>query len=231
MGLKADLESWCYNVFVSNWETRKGTKVPDDESKLSLLNEAIEIEGTVLYADMADSTALVDGHRAPQAAEIYKTFLHCAARIIQKNGGTISAYDGDRVMAVFLGESKNSDAARTALDLRWAIDEIVTPQRNRVYTSAPYTLKHVVGIDTSSLFVAKTGVRGANDLVWVGRAANHAAKLSALTDGYTYITKAVFDRLTQDMLVGSNGGQIWTPIRWDFNGATIYRSTWRRSIS
>ena len=33
-----------------------------------------------------------------------------------------------------------------------------------------------LGIDTSKLFVARTGIRKSNDLVWVGRAANYAAK-------------------------------------------------------
>src|ERR1017187_2765125 len=36
-------------------------------------------KATVLNADLADSTKLVDGHAAFFAAEIYKTFLHCAA--------------------------------------------------------------------------------------------------------------------------------------------------------
>ena len=48
--------------------------------------------------------------------------------------------------------------------------------------------KQSVGIDTSELFVARTGIRRANDLVWVGRAANHAAKLSARSGSVSQIT-------------------------------------------
>lgn len=226
MGLKSDLESWCYDVFRSRWETREGTKVPDEDSRLGLKNEAIKIEGTVLYADMADSTVLVDSTTAERAAAIYKTFLYCAAKVVREHEGVITAYDGDRVMAVFIGDYKNTNAAKAALKIKWAVKNIVMPQMKHIYTTDDYEIKHVAGIDTSKLFVAKTGVRGANDLVWVGRAANHAAKLSALPATYTYITKAVYDKLN-DKAKFSGGRNIWEERKWTgFNNSTIFRSNW-----
>ena len=62
----------------------------------------------------------MDGHKAHFAAEVYKAFLRCAARIIRAEGGAITAYDGDRVMAVFVGEGKNTAAVRCALKVHWA---------------------------------------------------------------------------------------------------------------
>jgi class 3 adenylate cyclase len=229
MALKSDLEDWCYDVFKSVWTTRNGTKVPDEDSKLGLKNEAIEIEGTVLYADMADSTALVDTKTKHRSAEIYKTFLYCAAKIIREYEGVITAYDGDRVMAVFIGGSKNTNAVRAALRIKWAVKNIVIPQMKKVYTDDDYEIKHVTGVDTSKLFVAKTGVRGANDLVWVGRAANHAAKLSALPPTYTYITKDVYDGMNEEVKV-YKGREMWEERKWNFNDSTIYRSSWGWAI-
>ena len=130
-------------------------------------------------------------------------------------------------MAVFIGDYKNTNAAKSALKIKWAVKEIVTPQMKRVYTSDDYEIKHVTGVDTSKLFVAKTGVRGANDLVWVGRAANHAAKLSALPATYTYITKAVYDKLNDEAKIGDDGRNMWEERKWTgFNDSTIYRSAW-----
>jgi class 3 adenylate cyclase len=114
---------------------------------------------------------------------MYKTFLHCAAKIIRSEGVVVTAYVGDRVMAVYLGNHKNTSAVRSALKIHYAVGSLINPAQQSAY-STDYTLKHVVGIDTSNLFAAKTGVRGANDLVWVGRAANYAAKLSALPDSH-----------------------------------------------
>jgi class 3 adenylate cyclase len=226
MALKVDLQKEVAEVFASKWEQRKGNVVPDDDS-VTLGNDAVTLDGTVLYADLADSTKLVDSQANFVAAEIYKTFLHCAAKIIRSEDGEITAYDGDRIMAVYSGEMKNTRAVRSAMKIKYAVAEIVNPAQSRIYSSA-YTAKHVVGVDTSPLFVAKTGVRGANDLVWVGRAANYAAKLAALPDAYsTYITKEVHDAMSKDVRVAENGRAVWEAARWDtFDNRIIYRSNW-----
>ena len=73
----------------------------------------------------------------------------------------------------------------------------------------------MVGIDSSDLFVARTGVRGANDLVWVGRAANYAAKLATLPDSYpTYITQEVYGGMLE---IGrtTSGRSMWDAVRWE----------------
>src|SRR6266478_45893 len=163
VGLKADLEKEVAAVFRAKWEQRDGNVVPEDDS-LTLGNDAVKLEATVLYADLADSTTLVGGHAAFFATEMYKTFLHCAAKIIRSEDGVITAYDGDRIMAVYIGEMKNTRAVRSAMRIHYAALYIINPAQKSVYTSTSYTLRHVVGVDTSPLFVAKTGVLSANDL-------------------------------------------------------------------
>lgn len=227
MTLKDDLEKRVKEIFDQQWSTRDGTVVPSDES-IKLTNDAVKIEATVLYADLADSTKLVDGHKDWFSAEIYKAFLHCAAKIITSEGGTITAYDGDRIMAVFLGDGKNTTAARTALKINWAAKNIVQTKKDEKYTADTYKLYHVCGLDTSDLFVAKTGIRGSNDLVWVGRAANYAAKLAARDHNRpTWITKAVYDSLNESARVGSDGFDMWVKSSWPEMGyIDIYSSTY-----
>ena len=227
MALNDDLQKEVAAVFRAVWDRRDGTVVPADDS-LRLGNDAVELDATVLYADLADSTKLVDSHISAFAAEVYKTFLHCAAKIIRQEGGTITAYDGDRIMAVYLGTAKNTSAARTALKITHAVTNIINPAIRSQYASETYFLKHVVGIDSSKLFVARTGVRGANDLVWVGRAANYAAKLAALPDAYqTYITAEVHNSLNDQLKIWTDGRPMWEAIRWDnFDNRIIYRSNW-----
>jgi class 3 adenylate cyclase len=230
MALKDDLQKEVADIFRARWTERDGAVVPSDDS-LKLSNDAVKLEATVLYADMADSTILVDGYNGRFAAEIYKTFLHCAAKIIRSKGGVITAYDGDRIMAVFIDGAKNTAAVRAAMKIKWAVAEIINPAKKEQYPDNNYTLKHTVGIDTSKLYVAKTGVRGANDLVWVGRAANYAAKLSNLPDTYTYITKEVYNSMLDDAKF-SDGKSMWDAIHWDtFDNRIIYRSSWRWPIT
>lgn len=225
MSLGEDLQNDVAKFFRDQWTQRKGQVVPES-SDLKLANDAVALYATVLYADLSGSTALVDGHKDYFAAEIYKTYLHCAAKIIRSEGGSITAYDGDRVMAVFVGDRKNTSAARTALRINYACVEIINPALKKQYQNDDYVVRHVVGVDTSALFVARTGIRGSNDLVWVGRAANHAAKLSALSSDYpSRITNEVYKAMAKSAKY-SDGTLMWERANWTDMNRTIYRSTW-----
>jgi class 3 adenylate cyclase len=105
---------------------RDGVTVPEP-SNLQLGNDGVSLEATVLYADMAGSTNLVDEQSPKLAAEVYKCYLACAARIIKQEEGSTTAYDGDRIMDVFIGNVKNTTAARTAMKIHWAVKNIVIP--------------------------------------------------------------------------------------------------------
>lgn len=227
MTFKSDLEQEVRSTFVEIWQERDGRVVPDPED-LSLRNVAVKLQATVLYADMADSTDLVDDQPYPFSAEVYKAYLRCAARIIKNEQGNITAYDGDRIMAIFLGDSKNTSAVRAGLKINYAVREIINPLMKKQYPNKKYQLKHVVGIDTSELFVARIGVKNDNDLVWVGRAANYAAKLCSLNGTHcTYITKAVFDKTDKSMKYDSKSGAlVWVEEVWtQRNNLKIYSSS------
>jgi class 3 adenylate cyclase len=229
MAFVDELRTRVKEIFAEQWETRNGNVVPDAED-VGLGNDAVKLKGAVLYADLADSTRLVDNETASFAAEIYKNFLHCASKIIENEDGVITAFDGDRVMAVFIGDYKNTSAARCALKINYAVKQIINPAIQAQYSTQAYRVRHVVGVDSSTLFVARTGVRGANDLVWVGRAANYAAKLSSLNEpGYSsYITKRVYDNMNKKAKFGDDGRPMWESRTW--NEMTIYRSKWTWEI-
>jgi class 3 adenylate cyclase len=98
---------------------------------------------------------MVDCSTPQFAAEVYTAYLLCASRIIKSEGGTITAYDGDRVMAVFIGKAKNTCAVRTGLKIKGVVDNIINPAIKNQYNNE-FELKQVVGIDTSDLLVART---------------------------------------------------------------------------
>jgi class 3 adenylate cyclase len=86
-------------------------------------------------------------------------------------------------------------------------------------------------VDTSDLFIARTGIRGTNDLVWVGRAANYAAKLCTLRNGnyVSYITSDVFNQMLDEAKYSSEGKAFWEERAWRTYDITIYRSSWWKS--
>lgn len=230
MGLKDDLTKEVKETFAAQWDVQKAIAVPAEADLRLNANHAKNLDtATVLYADLDGSTSMVDKYDWTFSAEVYKTFLRCAAEIIRSESGVITAYDGDRVMAIFTGNLKNTSAVRCALKINFAVCEIIRPALKAQYPSNDFTLKHVVGIDTSPLHTARIGVRGDNDLVWIGRAANYAAKLTTLSEKATWITKAVYDRLPDD-LKSTNGIPMWEARTWtSMNKLPIYCSTywWR----
>jgi class 3 adenylate cyclase len=227
MALEDDLKAKVKEIFRDPWTDRDGTVVPEDQD-VGLGNDAVKLDAVVLYADLVESTSLIDRWSRGFAAEIYKAYLYCAARVLRGEGGAITAYDGDRIMAVFLGGTKNTSAARAALKIEYSVTYIINPALVERYGQAQYSVRQVVGIDSSDLYVARTGVRGANDLVWVGPAANYAAKLCSIReDGFnSYITERVYNSLMEEIKV-YNGQQIWERRTWTaMNDAPIYRSSW-----
>lgn len=226
------LTEYVKKVFKEAWRERDGRVVPD-ASDLILGNEAVHFErATILYADLSGSTKLVDAKSWQFASEIYKTYLHCATKIIKHEGGVVTSYDGDRVMGVFIGESQTTPASRAGLKINYAVQHIVNPALHAQY-STDYNVAQVVGIDTSEIRSARTGARGDNDLVWVGRAANYVAKLTELKlDERTWVTAEAYGRMHDDVKLGGSPLQnMWKRYNWtEMGGHEIYGSTWWWSV-
>jgi len=232
MGLADELREYAKSTHSTTWKRREGQKVPSTEN-LVLGNEAVDLDAVVLYADLKDSTGLVKGWKDWFAAEVYKNYLYSVSRIIRAHEGSITAFDGDRVMGVFIGSSKNSNAAKTALKINWAVQKILQPAIDAQYPSNTYTLRQKVGIAASKTMVARTGIRGSNDLVWVGNAANIAAKLAALDSGYkSYITQDVFGMLSDETKYGGDDKRLmWTDLGTSHGYGRIYGSNFWWSIA
>lgn len=226
MALKDDLMREVHEIFTTRWDVQVTPSIPNPED-LRLGNHAKDMEmATVLYADLDGSTNMVDSKIWEFSAEVYKTYLRCSARIIANEGGVVTAYDGDRIMGIFTGDSKNTNAVRAAMKIHQAVKTIINPELKAFYTATNFEVKHVIGVDTSQLRAARIGVRGYNDLVWIGRAANYAAKLTTLSQRPIWITKDVYDVMTNQVKIhDQTGANMWEPFKWTQMGDfAIYAS-------
>jgi len=229
MTLLTDLKDEVAEIFRERWAESDARIVPKPED-LKLSNDARRFErATVLYADLSGSTSLVDNKEWSFAGEIYKSYLACAARIIRSLDGEITAYDGDRIMAVFISDAQTSNAAKCGLQIHWAVRNIVNPALKTQYQNSDYVVKQVVGIDTSEVHAARIGVRGGNDLVWIGGAANYAAKLTECRNDYpTWLTENAYKRLADwAKFSAQNHANMWKKFKWTtMNDLPCYGSNW-----
>ena len=233
MTLLDELEDRVDKITRTRWDVTNGTAVPAT-ADLRLGNNARRLDATMFYADLAESTRLVS-YEHEIASEVYKAFLLCGSKIIQNRGGHVRSFDGDRVMGVFVGNPKNTPAVRAALELKYVFEQVIVRRFKEQYSEVgndDIRLGYCAGIDTGAVRVARVGVRGSNDLVWVGQAANVAAKLSTLREDYsTYITKAVYDGMLDKAKYGGSSNQnMWESRRWQAlpsGKRDLYRSNWR----
>src|ERR1700674_4405221 len=113
MSLLDDLKADVDGVLTTKWDVRDGEVVPESES-VALAGGAVKLSAAMLYSDLADSTALAM-YDWRVAARVFKAFLVCSSRVILARDGRIRSFDGDRVMGVFIGNYKNTSAAKCAL--------------------------------------------------------------------------------------------------------------------
>ena len=230
--MDSELTTAVDSIVKTGWDLRVGQVIPETED-ITLGNSGVTLEATVLYADLADSTelALFDQEIA---AEVCKAYLVGTTRLIKAAGGEIRSFDGDRVMGVFMGKSKNTRAVKAALKINYFFTRVLEPAFMSFYArlqDSPFRFAQSVGIDTGEIRAVRAGIRNSNDLVWVGRAPNIAAKLSGIRepDYSTYITEAVYDVLHQSAKL-SDGQNMWERRSWakgePYGTGTVYRSSW-----
>jgi adenylate cyclase len=235
MAIADDLKSDINGALNFNWDMRDGQVVPST-ADVALAGGGVNFLATMLYADLADSTGLAMWDKRV-AARIFKAFLSSCSRLIKANDGFVRSFDGDRVMGVFLGPMKNTNATKCALQINWVFREVLMPKfhaRFEGVRNGSHPLAHTTGIDTSDVLVARGGVRNDNDLVWVGRAPNIAAKLSGIREApyATFITGEVYDMLANEAKFAASGAgpNMWESRTWANQPVTrVFRShyLWR----
>ncbi len=239
--LKLKMES----ILNEPWDERAGQTIPST-SDVAQKNGAVRIEATFLYADLAGSTDLQKNYKDTFAAKAIRMYLAGAASIIRKKGGVIKSFDGDRVMGVFIGKRKRNDAVLAAFAIEGLVRNVINPmvrERHVKNNTNVWVANHGVGIDSGEVLITRAGVRNKagqtnhNDLVFVGRAPNVAAKLSALrgaSAGPIVVTHAVYnylDTAQRTRLDGQSG--VWSGPSAETVGPyeiNLYRSSYWRNL-
>ena len=230
MALSGDITDGVRRALKAQLLVRDGRKVPE-KGDLSFLNGggAVRLDATYAYADLADSSGLAQRGRQEVAAKVIRAYVHAAAKTLRSYGGEIRSFDGDRVMAIFVGEQKNTRAVRAALALNWAVDKVINPIMFETWSdiSQVWQMKHAVGVATGQALIVRGGVFGDSDMISIGGAPNIAAKLSELRPvsphygpQYSiYITEEVYRDLLDAVRLGQApprpmwGGYLGQPLQ------------------
>lgn len=195
------IETSVADIFNATWNITNGSKVPKTEDVV-MKNGGRLVDATYLYADLAGSSKMADSLYKETTAKIIRAYINSAARILRHQGGEIRSFDGDRVMAIFMGDDKETKAVRAALAINWAVFEVIRPAIEKAWSDGKNiaNITHGIGIDTGEALIVRGGVRDNNDLISIGTAPNRAAKLSEKRDAYPLtITSGVFDAMSNEV--------------------------------
>lgn len=219
MALLDELKNKIDTYFTEKYEVEETSIVPTtDYSKLTFGNKGLTSELTFLFVDIRKSSQLHDRYGHIAAAKIYQSFHDINVRIINSRDGQVRAFDGDRIMGVFSGDRKNNNAVEAALNIRWAISNILN-----VKFKPENAINIGIGIDTGMTLITKVG-KGRdlsnNDLVWVGKACNYASHMCNESENKIYISPTVYNKLADSNKIG-DGKNMWENINMTLKNGKI----------
>jgi class 3 adenylate cyclase len=226
MGLlefKQDVDEEISTILDSRFsiEVTKTNSVPhsDDQAiTFQNLDERTQgaklLETCVLYVDMRRSTQLSLKHRQTTVAKLYSSFVRSMTRCANEFSGEVRGIIGDRVMVVFEPNNSFVNAFNTAALINFVCQFVL----NKHFTHGDVTCG--IGIDYGRMLATKTGIRrhgsaqsSYRSLVWLGRPANIASKLTDNANKPAETYQATRVRVAYNF----GWGPIWqTENPWDF---------------
>lgn len=175
------------------------------DSRLTFNNTGLVLESTVLYIDIRRSTSLSEEHQRATTGKLYSALIEEMIRCARYYGGHVRGIVGDRIMVVFDKESGGKDcftnAVNTAYLMNSIVGKVIRPYFEKRYSKS---VQCGIGIDYGRMLVTKVGTISRTedhgnykDLVWLGKPANVASKLTdqANKDDYgsLLISEKVYD--------------------------------------
>jgi uridylate cyclase len=232
MALSDDLNKDITEIFTETFEVSSGWSIPTT-ADVTFDNQGKKIRLVSLFVDIRKSTTLVSAMGLESAARMYKAYIRGITKIVRARGGEILSFNGDGVVAGFVGVSASNAAVLSALNLCCFLFHQLKPWVDQVliWTSSPeLRFDFGIGIDAGDVLVVKAGMKGEDnhDLVWAGNPVNYSVKVSSLaSDPYRlYVSDLVFDRIHHSLKESKEGNFIWDAWWWTEKSKLLWRTEW-----
>ena len=167
-------------------------------SRSALAGERKQV--TVFFADIKDSTRLIEGLDPEAAQQLLDPALHCMMDAVHRFEGTVNQVLGDGIMALFGAPIAHEDHALRACYAALALQSTVRPYAEEVRRRHGMALQLRVGLNSGEVVVRAIGNDLHMDYSAVGQTTHLAARLEQLaTPGSTLLTAATL-RLVEGLV-------------------------------
>ena len=148
---------------------------------------------TVLFADIADSSALAQQLEPEALRDVLDGVLRLLAEVVHGHDGIISHYLGDGLMALFGAPIALEDHALRAVRAGLQMQEMIGARNDELHREYGVTISLRVGLDTGQVVVGPIGDDLRMDYTATGNTAHLAARMEALAEpGTVLITDATW---------------------------------------
>lgn len=203
------------DVLTESYERVKIGYIPK-KNHLTFGNTVAEIEhAKVFYIDMRKSRQILTDATDFWSAKIHKAFLTAVTRCIENREGHLRSFNGDGILAFFIGDNAASRAVRAAMEIKGFVNHI----NEILIGESKKAIDFGIGIGQGPIMVVKSGKSGDDqtkqDLVWIGVALYVAVELSEMAQSpkNIWISKNVRDAIgsenTLDVVSDGKGKSIW----------------------
>ncbi len=152
---------------------------------------------TVLFCDLAGSTALAEGLDPEEYHDLLDEYLAIAFREIYRFEGIVNQLAGDGFMALFGAPVAHEDAPQRALHAALAIRDALGALNARVQAERGFELQARIGIHTGPVVAGTVGNDLKMDYTAIGDTTNLAARLEALAEPGTILISQATARLVR----------------------------------
>lgn len=136
-----------------------------------------EIEMTMFFADVRNSTTIAEGMSPGDFARLMNRFYKISTDALVASGGWIDKFVGDAVVGLFVPGFAGSDHASRAIVAAQKIIKAVADNGQNV-ASLPVG----IGIHTGPAFMGAVGTEGITDITALGDNVNITARLASVAD-------------------------------------------------
>ena len=138
-------------------------------------------EGTVLFADIAGFTRLIESAPAPVVIGLLDEYFNEMIEVIFRHGGTVEQLIGDEIVALFGVPQTRDDAAAAAVRAGLDMVAAVATLNARWTASGRPTFDIGVGIASGRVMAGTIGSDRRRELIVVGRPMIAAARIQRMT--------------------------------------------------
>ncbi len=150
---------------------------------------------TVLFADVRRFTPLAEQLPPAQVVELLNGYMNVIVDVINEEGGMVSQFQGDNVMALFNAYGAQPEHALHAVKAGQEIQRAVITYQEAAPSYEP-RLRFGIGIHTGKAIVGNTGARWRYNYTAIGDTPNLAARITAAVPPYeVWISEATYEQL------------------------------------